>query len=101
MENFLKIMADMATQKKKKEKYMLFENEECPACNIVTEVLNKEIKEGNIEVEYIDVLSDKGKNMAKRLNVKAVPTLFKLEGARLVEEILEFEEEDSSEEPNE
>lgn len=97
MTNFLDTLIEN-TKQKKKDKYVLVASKRCGTCKIVREELDKGVKSGEIEYEVIDVDTTEGKKTAKRLNIEYVPTLFEMKGGRLRKEIIEFEDEDESDE---
>jgi len=52
-------------------KVLLFSSEKCVPCKIVEEIL----KRRNIEYEKIDIETEKGMKLAKKYNIRAVPTI--------------------------
>lgn len=64
----------MTEEEEKPEKFILFTTPSCPHCAAVKEVFRKEIEEGVIEV--VDASKGEGAEMAKKLDLRAVPELF-------------------------
>lgn len=49
----------------------------CPHCKATKEKLKEELNNGTIK--EVNILSDKGKIIAKKLDIKGIPTLIKCE----------------------